>query len=403
MERWKLNLNILWISQVISLMSFGFGLPFLPFYIQELGVTDPVQLNLYTGILSAAPAVTMAVMAPLWGIAADRWGRKLMILRAMLAAVFVIGGMGLAQNVWHLLFLRAAQGLFTGTITATNTFVAAGTPRDKLSYALGFLSSSNFIGYSIGPVVGGLFAEYMGYRFSFFAGALLMLAGFFLVHFLVIEDPDSYGTPRIKEGAPVSGSIFTPLIINLLLMLFLMRVVRTVFSPYLPLYIQGELSGSGGAAMMTGYINGITGLATAVAGLTLSRLGDRYDKTKLIRAMGLAGMAVALGISFAGNLWLFAGLYGLLFFFLGGIEPMVMSMTAEKTPPEKRGALFGIQGTVGSLGWVLSPMLGAGIAIQWSNHAILWILPVLLLFQLWTARALGQRERLRAAEAEETE
>ncbi len=391
MERWRINLNILWISQVISLMSFGFGLPFLPFYIQELGVKDPVQLHLYTGILSAAPAVTMAIFAPLWGIASDRWGRKLMILRAMLAAVFVIGGMGLAQNVWQLLALRAAQGIFTGTITATNTFVAAETPRDKLSYALGFLSSSNFIGYSIGPVLGGWFAETMGYRFSFFAGALLMLFGFFLVHFLVVEDPTSYGQQTSKTGKRAAGGIMTPLIVNLLLMLFLMRVVRTVFSPYLPLFIQSELPGGVGAPSMTGYINGITGVATAVSGLTLSRLGDRHDKPRLIRYMGLAGLAVALGISFAGNLWVFAGLYGLLFFFLGGIEPLVMSMTAEKTPQEKRGALFGIQGTVGSLGWVISPMLGAGIAIQWSNHAILWILPILLLFQLGAAWGLSRK------------
>ncbi len=401
MERWQINLNTLWFSQVISLMSFGFGLPFLPFYIQELGITDPVRLNLYTGILTAAPAVSMAIMAPLWGIAADRWGRKLMILRAMLAAVFVLGGMGFAQNVWQLLALRAAQGIFTGTITATNAFVASGTPGKKLSYALGFLSSSNFIGYSIGPVIGGLFAEYMGYRFSFFAGALLMLFGAVLVHLLVVEDPTSYGKVERKEGQRISAGIITPLILNLLIMLFLMRVIRTVFSPYLPLYVQGELEGAAGAAAMTGYIIGITGLATATAGLTLSRLGDRFDKPRLILAMGSAGLVVALGISFAGNLWIFAGLYGLLFFFLGGIEPLVMSMTAETTPKEKRGALFGIQGTVGSLGWMLSPMLGAGIAIQWSNHAILLILPILLLLQLWAARGLSRRRLEPEAETED--
>lgn len=391
MERWQINLNTLWVSQVIALMSFGFGLPFLPFYIQELGVVDPVQLNLYTGILSAAPAVTMGFMAPLWGLAADRWGRKLMILRAMLAAVFVIGGMGLAQNVWQLLALRAAQGMFTGTITATNTFVAAGTPKDKLSYALGFLSSSNFVGYAIGPVVGGLLAEAMGYRVSFFAGALLMLLGFFLVKYLVVEDPSTYGKRESEEKGNGGGAVFTPLIMNLLLMLFLMRVVRSVFSPYLPLYIQDQLPIGGGAAAMTGYVSGISGLATAAAGLTLSRLGDRHHKPTLIRYMGLAGMVVALGIGFTDNLWVFAGLYGLLFFFLGGIEPMVMSMTAENTPPERRGALFGIQGTVGSLGWVLSPMLGAGIAIRWSNHGILWALPILLGFQLLSARALTRK------------
>lgn len=116
MERWKINLYTVWFSQVVSLMSFGFGMPFLPFYIQELGVTDPDRIKLYSGILSAAPAITMAVMAPIWGMAADRWGKKLMLLRAMLFASVVIGGMGFATSPQQLVALRFIQGVFTGTI-----------------------------------------------------------------------------------------------------------------------------------------------------------------------------------------------------------------------------------------------------------------------------------------------
>ncbi len=400
MERWQKNLNILWFSQVISMMSFGFGLPFLPFFIQELGITDPVQLNLYTGIVNAAPAVSMAVMAPIWGLAADRWGRKLMILRAMLAATFVIGGMGLSANVWQLIGLRLAQGAFTGTITATNAFVASETPKEKMSFALGFLSSSNFVGFSLGPVLGGWMAETMGFRFSFFAGGLLMLCGFFLVQRTLVEDPSTYGVPKEKTKIGVSGGLFTPLIINLLLMIFIMRVARSTFSPYMPLYIQSALPSGTGAASITGYINGAAGLATAVAGLTLSQLGDRHEKSRLMRLMCLCGIVVALGLCFAGNLWIFGGLYSLLYFVLGGIEPMVMSMTAEKTPQEKRGAMFGIQGTVSSLGWIVSPMIGAAIAIQWSNHAILWSIPVLLLVQLGTTWGLRRKTLRPTAESE---
>lgn len=382
------------------MMSFGFGLPFLPFFIQELGVTDPVQLNLYTGIVNAAPAVSMAVMAPLWGLAADRWGRKLMILRAMLAATFVIGGMGLSADVWQLIALRVAQGAFTGTITATNAFVASETPKEKMSFALGFLSSSNFVGYSLGPVLGGLLAESMGYRVSFFAGAALMLCGFLLVKLTLVEDPSTYGIPKKTAENKASGGLLTPLVLNLLLMIFLMRVVRSTFSPYLPLYIQSGLPSGAGAASITGYINGVAGLATALAGLTLSRLGDRHDKKRLMCLMGGGGILVAIGLCFAGNLWVFGGLYSLLYFVLGGIEPIVMSITAETTPQENRGAMFGIQGTVGSLGWIISPMIGATIAIHWSNHAILWMLPVFLLLQLVATRGLGKIPRVPVTETE---
>lgn len=384
--RWRLNLHILWFSQVLSLMSFGFGLPFLPFYIQEMGVTDPAQLSLYTGFLSAAPAVTMAVSAPFWGIMADKWGRKLMILRAMLAAVFVLGGMGLAREVWQLMLLRGAQGLFTGTITATAAFVASDAPEDRMSSSLGFLSSSNFVGYSVGPVVGGWLAELMGYRFSFLAGALLMLAGFFLVLTLVQENPGSYGHGGTRSKGGKATGILTPMVCSLLLILFVMRLVRSLFPPYLPLYVQDMLGTAAGAPVITGYISGIAGLATALAGISLSRLGDSREKGLLIRDLSLVGLGISCLLVWSNSLWMFGGIYGLLFFFLGGIEPMVMSMTAERTPQENRGVLFGIQGTVGSLGWILAPMAGAFISVHWSNRAILWAMPVILLANLLAVR-----------------
>lgn len=391
MKQWRLNLHVLWFSQVLSLMSFGFGLPFLPFYIQELGVTDPAQLSLYTGILSAAPAVAMGVAAPIWGVLADRWGRKLMILRAMLAAVFVLGGMGLAQAVWQLVLLRAAQGLFTGTITATAAFVASDAPEERMSSSLGFLSSSNFVGYSIGPVVGGWLAELMGYRFSFLAGAVLMLAGFFLVALLVKENPGSYGVKAKQAHTGKASGILTPMIMSLLTILFVMRLVRSLFPPYLPLYVQDMLGTADKAPVITGYISGVSGLATALAGISLSRLGDRRDKGALIRDLSLVGLGISFLLVWSGSLWIFGGIYGLLFFFLGGIEPMVMSMTAERTPQEHRGVLFGIQGTVGSLGWVLAPMAGAFISLHWSNRAILWAMPVILIMNLLAVRVVRRR------------
>jgi len=383
MERWKVNLYTLWITQIISLTSFGLGLPFIPFYIQDMGVADPNQIKLFTGILSTAPAVTMAIMSPIWGKLSDKWGRKLMILRAMLAAVIVIGAMGLVANVWQLVILRAAQGLFTGTITAATAFVAANTPKDRLSYALGFMSSSNFIGISIGPVIGGIFAESFGYRFSFFAGSGLMTIGFLLALFMLVEDKSTIGKGQDEAEENSEGyKLFTPLILSLLMVLFLHRVTRTVFSPYIPLFVQSTLNGTEGAARLTGMINGAAGLATALAGLTISRLGDKLNKIKLATILIFISFFISLTLKFANSLYLFIPLYGFMFFFLGGIEPIITSTTAEKTPSKRRGELFGFQGLVGSLGWMVSPMLGAYVSVNYSIKSILLLIPVFMLGNL---------------------
>ncbi len=383
MERWKFNLYTLWVTQVISLSSFGLGIPFMSFYIQDMGVTDDYRIKLYTGILSMAPAVTMAIASPIWGLVADRYGRKLMILRAMFAAAFIIGGMGFAADVWQLVVLRGAQGLFTGTMTASNAFVAANTPEDKLSKALGFMSSSNFIGFSVGPFLGGILAELFGIRFSFIIGAILMFIGFLLVLFFLKEDKLTYGKTSVREEDKTGVKAVIKLtIIYFLLALFITRITRTIFAPFVPLYVQQKLGTIEGAASITGIISGVTGLATAIAGLTISQLGDRCDKYILIRKLLITSIIIAAPLVLIDSLYLFLAFYGLLFFFIGGIEPIITSMAALHTPSNQRGALFGIQGFVSSVGWMISPIMGTYISVNFSIRSILTVIPMLISINL---------------------
>ena len=382
----------------MSVASFGLGLPFIPYFIQELGLTDPTEIKIYTGLLAVAPAVTMAVMAPVWGLLSDRFGRKMMIIRAMGAAVIVIGCMGLVRHVWQLVALRALQGVFTGTITASTTFIAANTPKNRLTYALGVISSSNFLGYSLGPLVGGFIAEVFGYRASFFTGAGLMFFGLFLVVSLIKEDKNSYGKRLYKQGIkPKWNSIFTIYIVLLLLMLFFQRISRSVFSPYLPLYVQGVLGGINGAAKTTGYINGIVGFATALAGIVFGRLGDRVHKMKLSIVLLAMGVLVSFSLYFTATLTQFIGFYGLLFFLIGGIEPVITSSTAEKTPADQRGFLFGIQGFVGSLGWIMSPVIGTWISVSCEIKAIMFVIPCALFCSMMVALTSLRYEKSKSA------
>ena len=380
MERWKINLYTIWCSQVISIMSFSFGLPFIPFYIQQLGVTSPEDVKLWSGILNAAPAVTMAIMAPVWGIISDKYGRKLMLMRAMFCAAFIIGGMGLVANVNQLLIFRLLQGIFTGTITAATILIAANTPKNKLSYALGFLSSSSFIGASVGPVIGGFLAEAAGYRLSFIIGGILMFLDFLLVLFLVKEHKDSLQKQETGEPqAKISKlSIFTSVTVSMLFVLLFIRIGRSAFSPYLPIYVQETMNSTQGVAGTTGAINGFLSLATALSGLTLSRLGDKYNKFKLLGVYLFLGGILAIPLMFINSLWVFTFVLGLVFFITGGVEPMLMSITTESTPVNRRGFLFGIQGTVGNIGFALAPLLGGVISLQYSTAAVLICIPVFL-------------------------
>ena len=434
MERWKINLYTLWVTQVLALMSFGFGLPFLPFYIQELGIVDPAQINFYTGLASTIPAATMVVSAPIWGLLADRYGRKLMLMRAMIAAVFIIGAMGLVTNIGQLLVLRALQGIFTGTITASMAFVSANTPENKMSTALGFMTSSNFIGYSIGPVMGGIMAESLGYRFCFISGGALMIISLLLVGFLVKEDKTTYGPrlsdspikeerrkvkevetmddetmmsagqsiPHLSEDTPIpvkktkgpakghghkinysqGAKLLTPLIIMLLTLLFLNRMARIIFTPFIPLFVQESLNTITGAAAYTGIINGVIGVAGALAAITLARLGDRYEKSKVVMVLSLISLPLAILLSFSNSLILFIIFFACFSFVVGGVEPILTSSASEHTSPAKRGMLFGFLGAVGNGAFMVAPLIGVYISVNFSIKAILYAIPVFMLIQI---------------------
>ncbi|MBI9108355.1 MAG: MFS transporter [Spirochaetales bacterium] len=382
MQKWKKNLYTVWFTQLFSLIGFGFGMPFLPFFIQDLGISDPAELKLWTGILTAAPAVALAVMAPVWGTLADKFGKKPMLLRAMIGGTIVMVGMGLSTSVYWVLFFRILQGLITGTVTSSAALVASGTPDNKLSYALGFVSSSTFIGYSLGPAAGGMIAEHFGYRMSFIIGAGIVLIGLFLVIFL-IEEPVSETQEEGKQldgsgSTAKGGSIITSSIIMLFLLFFFMRLSRTLPTPFLPLYIQ-ELRGTiDGSARITGILSGGIGLMSAISGLTLSRLGDRMNRLTLLSILVGAGSLTSALIIFFPAFGTLTGALMLTFFLIGGVEPLLMSLTSERVSSKNRGFLFGIQTMVGSFAWFVSPMLGSWVSIKYSIPAIFLLFSITL-------------------------
>lgn len=383
MERWKVNLYTIWFAQVISYISFGFGLPFLSFYIQDLGVTEPGKLKMYTGLLNTVCGLASAISTPVWGILADKFGKKLMLLRAIFCATLIIAAMGMATQVNQLVFLRFAQGLFTGTVTAAAILVTWNTPREHLTYALGFLSSSSFIGTSIGPMIGGLMAEMVGYRNSFYLGALLMLANFLMVLYAVHENKNSGEKPQQGFAYQVQARNWISLqMVTLIMTLFFLAVARSIFSPFLALYVQEIRSEVIGASGITGMISGIVALMAALSGIFLGHFGDQWNKKRLL--IGLFGIGVAISVILIPlrNLWFFTLVLAMLFLAIGGIEPIITVIASESTSKNRQGAILGILGFVSNLGFALAPMLGGFIAIHYSIQMILVMVPFFLLIAL---------------------
>ena len=362
-----------WAAQIVSIAGFGFVLPFLPYFVQEVGVTDPEELNRWVGLINSIASVGMGLMGPVWGILADKYGRKLMIVRAMLTASVLLFAMSFSQSVQGIFFLRMLQGVFCGTVTASATLIAAGTPRERLSFALGFLSSSTFIGFSLGPLLGGIAAEYLGYRMAFKLGALLQAVGLAFVLILVREVRHKEPEPARAGAEKPRGTIDFRAVALLLGLFFLLRYARMMMPPFLPLHVQGILGTLQGASATVGVISSLAGLAAAAAGITIVRLGDRTDKLRLISLCLFGSILFTLPIYFTGGLYSFTVFYVLAAFAAGSVEPSMQSYFSERTPANRRGRLFGLQTLVGSMGWFAAPITSSIISNSLSiSHVFLF-------------------------------
>lgn len=391
-KNWKTTLYIVWAVQIMSLMSFSLGIPFLPFYIQELGVIEPDKIKLVTGILNASPAIGMGIMAPIWGSLSDKVGKKPMLVRAVLCAAIILFGMGLVKSVNGLIVFRILQGFLTGTITAAAALIATETPNEHMSYALGFLTSSTFIGYSLGPAIGGMLAEVIGYQSSFLLGGTLMSITLIVVLLFVKESKK----PKLESSNRKKIHIkylVTPMIFLSLLMVFFVRLGRTLPGSYVSLYIQQMRGMIEGSAMTTGLITAGTSIVTAISALALSRLGDRHDKSKLIMIYLSGGIAMAILLLFTNTLTSFAIFYILIFLTIGGIEPLTMSYVVTLVPEDRRGTLFGLQGMVGCIAWAIGPMIGSYTTINFGLESVFYFMPIFLGLAMVTTMIIKKRQK----------
>ncbi len=362
---WQRNLYTIWVAEFVALMGWGVIQPFLPYFIQELGVTDLAQIELYSGLAFAVHGVVMTVTAPLWGALADRFGRKLMVERAMISGAILYYLTSFVQDVPSLMLMRAVTGGLTGTVAAATTLVASGTPRVRIGYALGMLQMAVYAGTLVGPLVGGVVADAWGYRASMQVTSALWFFAALLVHLLVRESftPSAAGVKRpgllagLREVMSHGGlrAIFAVRII--------LRLGDRTLTPVLPLFIQGLLVSGERVASVTGLVVGLSGAASAAGALLLGRISDRLGPRRVLLACTVGAAAFFAPCFVVSEVWELAALQAGASFFVGGTLTSVSTMLAALAPPGKQGAVYGVDQSASSVGNAVAPMLGAAIAM----------------------------------------
>lgn len=372
---WQRNLIVISLAEVIAISGFSVFMPFMPYYVQTLGVTRLEEVELWSGLLLSAQAVTMAAAAPIWGSLADRHGRKIMVVRAMLGGSVVIALMGFVPRVEHLVVLRAIQGALTGTVPAATTLVASSAPPERRGYALGVLQMAIYLGASVGPMLGGFIADHLGYRATFLTtGGLLFSAGLVvaaLVHEEFVSPEEAGGQkekPRLWDG------VLLVLRTRALMVVFgirvLMRTGLRTIGPMLPLFVQEMVTADVKIATITGTIEGLAAAASAVSAVVLGRISDRIGYRRILLVCGTSACVFSALMAGARNPTQLGILRALGGAAMGGILASVSALMATLAPKDRFGAVYGVDTTMVSAANAVAPMLGAGLAAGWGLASV---------------------------------
>ena len=396
MESWKRSFFAVLAAEFLAVAGFNTSIPILPFYLQDLGVTDSTALKLWVGACSAIVAVALAVFAPIWGRLADSYGKRTMLLRAMLGGTVVLALMGVVTSPWQLFILRGLQGALTGTVAAATVLVANITPREQVGYTLGLLQTGVYVGTSVGPAIGGIISDLFGHRITFFVTAGMLLAAALIVMRFVREEK----VPRPPAGQFWAHMVpdFSPLVRSRPLLVILLvsgavQVATSIVSPILPLFIQSLTPKATMVATMTGLILGLSALSAALAAAGLGRVSARIGYERTLHLCLWGGFLLCVPQAFVRTpvqLLLLRVLGGA---FLGGTAPAINALIAVRADRNRQGTVYGLSSSINSAGAAVGPMIGASIAAAFGYASAFFATAAILLVTAVGAVALARGPR----------
>ncbi len=356
-------------------------MPFMVLYVEELGAPKTL-VEWYAGLSVAITALASAAFAPVWGKLADRYGRKPMMLRAGFVMTFTMGGLAFIPNVFWLLILRLLTGVFAGYVPNSTALIASQVPQEKSGYALGTLATGVTAGALIGPLIGGVLAEFLGIRQVFLLVGVILLICSLMTVFYVKEDfepiqesqmvPTEVILKQVKSRQIMLGLFVTSMII---------QISAQSVAPILSLYIR-HLGQTENLMFVSGLVVSAMGFSSLLSSSYLGKLGDHFGNHRLLLVAlfysfvmyfmsALAQTSVQLGLlRFA---------YG---FGVGALMPSINSLLTKITPKEGISRIFSYNQMFSHIGQVIGPFIGSNVAVFLGYRSVFYVTSLIVFVNL---------------------
>ena len=364
-EDWRRLLLVFWLTSMVEALGVSQIFALVPSYLREMGVPQDERLA-FVGLFSALIFVVGMPLVPLWGVWADKYSRKAVIVRSALVEAVVFAGVALSREPWQLALSMLLIGFQLGNTGVMLAGIRDVTPRARLGTVMGVFGASTAVGLALGPALAGLLIDGFGWSLSavFWLSAGLSIATALLVTFGSREVRPSV----IPQGRIVTlafgamRAVLTDATVRRIFLIFGVSFLATQMSrPYLPVVVEG-LAGTG--AGLASAIALVMGTAALVGGLIAPLggwLGDRVGfRPVLVAALAGGGVVLAL-MPFVPSVAALAGLAVILAAATATVSAMVFGMLATDVPADRRSATLNLVYLPLYAAGIVGPALGAAV------------------------------------------
>jgi len=350
----------------IASLSTYFWIPFLPLYAKELGARNEANAVFWVAVGSTTLGLGRVISGPAWGLAADRFGRKLMFVRALFFASITTLILIFAREPWHIAVAFACQGLFSGYIPAAVALTTVSVPDTQMSRSLGIVNGAQYLGSTVGPAIGAGLAVLFDYRGAIIAASIMPALAALVV--LWVVPPDGVRRTATVETASVDAkgrplwrtlSAQFYLAIFLYFLIFALNQLVRLLTPIALQDITGheDVAGSTGLAFTLGGVASVAGVALVGQGF----VGTGRLRTSLIIGSAVAGVAHLL-LAGAQGVPMFVVGFSLISLVQAMMLPATNTLIATNVPRDRRGTGFGLAGSAQAAAFLVGPMGAAGFA-----------------------------------------
>ena len=397
-QDWRALLVVFWLTSMVESLGVSQIFALVPTYLREMGVPQSDRLA-FVGLFSALIFIVGMPLVPLWGVWADKYSRKAVIVRSAIVEAVVFAGVALSREPWQLAVSMLLIGFQLGNTGVMLAGIRDVTPRDRLGTVMGIFGASGAIGMALGPTLAGALIDGLGWSLPmvFWLSSALSVGTAVLVTFGSREvRPSVVPTGRVLSLAfgAIRGVLADASVRRIFLIFGVSFLANQMSRPYIPVVVEG-LAGTGpGLASSIGLVMGTAALVGGLIAPFGGWLGDRIGfRRVLVVALTAGGLAIGL-MPVAPAVAALAALAVVLASATATVSAMVFGMLATEVPAERRSATLNLVYLPLYAAGIVGPAIGAavvrtaGLPAPFVLGATVFIVGAVV---IWLRRASGTR------------